>query len=212
MGRLQSRSRPISPDLPRSPPKSRGVHTSNARPARSGSSYGPIRPHRPLRHACRPARTAERHERRSNGPSAAATAEDRTDRTRSARMTGSPPKLPAPTRPPNSSRSCVRRTADKLSRSHQLTSPKDLPSVRNLRPRARHTHTHTQTKHASGARPRAKTNGSYWTVPTGKDPVPRSQKVSSVRVGALTGAVRRGLGEPVGGRPRWPSFGGRRGA
>ena len=26
-----------------------------------------------------------------------------------------PPKLPAPTRPPNSSRSCVRRTADKLS-------------------------------------------------------------------------------------------------
>ena len=41
-------------------------------------------------------------------------------------MTGSPPKLPAPTRPPNSSRSCVRCTADKLSRSHQLTSPKDL--------------------------------------------------------------------------------------
>ena len=115
-----ARPPPISPRILGSP------HTSNARPARSGSSYGSIRPHRPLRHACRPARTAERHERRSNGPSAAATAEDRTDRTRSARMTGSPPKLPAPTRPPNSSRSCVRRTADKLSRSHQLTSPKDL--------------------------------------------------------------------------------------
>ena len=111
---------------PRSPQISGSPHTSNARPARSGSSYGPKRPHRPLRHACRPARTAERHKRRSNGPSAAATAEDRTDRTRSARMTGSPPKLPAPTRPPNSSRSCIRRTADKLSRSHQLSSPKDL--------------------------------------------------------------------------------------
>ena len=113
-----ARSRPISPDLPQI---SGSPHTSNARPARSGSSYDPIRPHRPLRHACRPARTAERHKRHPNGPSAAATAEDRTDRTRSAHMTGSPPKLPAPTRPPNSSRSCIRRTADKLSRSHQLT-------------------------------------------------------------------------------------------
>ena len=123
LGRFQSR--PISPDLARPPrsPQISGIHTSNARPARSGSSYGPIHPRRPLRHACRPARTAERHERRSNGPSAAATAEGRTDRPRSARMTGSPPKLPALTRPPNSSRSCIRRTADKLSRSHQLTSP-----------------------------------------------------------------------------------------
>ena len=77
----------------------------------------------------------ERHERRSNGPSAAATAEDRTDRTRSARMTGSPPKLPAPTRPPNSSRSCVRRTADKLSRSHRLT-PALHPVVQMVRLRA----------------------------------------------------------------------------
>ena len=121
LARSHRRPPPISPRISGSP------HTSNARPARSGSSYGPIRPHRPLRHACRPAQTAERHERRSNGPSAAATAEETaTDRTRSTRMTGSPPKLPAPTRPPNSSRSCVRRTADKLSRSHQLTSPKDL--------------------------------------------------------------------------------------
>ena len=129
LGRTLGRS-PISPDLARPPPISPQIsgspHTSNARPARSGSSYGPIRPHRPLRHACRPARTAERHKRHPNGPSAAATAEDRTDRTRSARMTGSSPKLLARTRPPNSSRSCISRTADKLSRSHQLTCPKDV--------------------------------------------------------------------------------------
>ena len=94
---------PISPDLAQSPPISPQIsgspHTSNARPARSGSSYGPKRPHRPLRHACRPARTAERHKRRSNGPSAAATAEDRTDRTRSARMT--PARLPSSPHPPD---------------------------------------------------------------------------------------------------------------
>ena len=81
LGKILSRCR----DLPRSPPISRSHpispesrgSTSNARPACSGSSYGPIRPRRPLRHACRPARTAERYERHSNGPSAAATAEDR---------------------------------------------------------------------------------------------------------------------------------------
>ena len=49
---------------------------------------------------------AEWHKRHSNGPSAAATAKDRTDRTRSAHTTGSSLKLPAPTRPPNSPRSC----------------------------------------------------------------------------------------------------------
>ena len=64
-------------------------------------------------------------------PPSTAAAEDRTDRTRSARMTGSSPKLPARTRPPNSSRSCMSRTADKITRSHQLTRPKDLNSCLN---------------------------------------------------------------------------------
>ena len=91
------RSPPISPDLPRPPPISGS--TSNARPTRSGSSYGPIRPCRPLRHACRPGQTAERHELHSNGPSAAAAAEDRTNQTRSARMTAA--RLPSSLHTPN---------------------------------------------------------------------------------------------------------------
>ena len=55
------RSPPIIPDFALPPPNLGPA--SNARPARSGSSYGPTRPHRPLRRACRPAQTAERHER-----------------------------------------------------------------------------------------------------------------------------------------------------
>ena len=127
IGRTLGRFR-ISPNLP--------LISPNLWPIRFIDRPTPVAPTAPyaladcsVMHAdqlCQPAQTAERHKRPSNGPSAAVASEDRTERTSSARMIGSPPKLTAPTRPPNSSRSCMSRTADKLSRSHQLTSPKDL--------------------------------------------------------------------------------------